>query len=568
MKFSAQAVASALCLSTTVFGAPAADTPEKRFSQVKVSYPEGSVIGNAGLIADSFKGIPFAKPPVGDLRLRPPQRLSGKAENVDGTKLVAPACPQMYVSNESHDILSKLLTGVLSLPLLDKLNGQEDCLTLDIQRPAGTKAGDKLPVVFWIFGGAFHLGGSNTYDATSLLTEAVGNNQPFVFVAINYRVGGFGFLGGKEILKDGAANLGLLDQRMAMEWVADNIDAFGGDPSKVTLWGESAGAISIFDQFMLYGGNATYKGKDLFRAGIMDSGSAVPAEPVDSSKPQAIYDTVVARSGCAGSSDTLACLRKAPYDVFYKAATSVPGALSYNSVALSYLPRPDGKTLPANPLVAAKSGKFKKVPVIIGDQEDEGTLFSLFQNNVTTTNDIVSYLKDLFFPRTDVSILREIVNVYPEDISAGSPFRTGIFNELYPGFKRLAALLGDITFTITRRVTLRLVHEIDPTFKAWSYLSSYDYGTPILGTFHASDILQAFYGVLPNNASRSIRAYYFNFVYNLDPNKGYPVDNWPEWGPSRTLMWFKSAFSNSLLKDDFRKDAEDVIYKYREDIAI
>lgn len=567
MKFSVQAVATALCLSTATFGAPAIEAPEKRFSHVTVSFPEGSVVGNAGLTTESFRGIPFAKPPVGDLRLRPPQRLSSKANNIDGTG-IAPACPQMYVSNEAQDILSKLLTGVLSLPLLDKLNGQEDCLTLDVQRPAGTKAGDKLPVVFWLFGGAFQLGGSNTYDATSLIVEASGNNQPFVYVGINYRVGGFGFLGGKEILADGAANLGLLDQRMAMEWVADNIEAFGGDPSKVTLWGESAGAISIFDQLMLYGGNATYKGKDLFRGAILDSGSAVPAEPVDSSKPQTIYNNVVGRTGCAGSSDTLACLRKVPYNDFYNAVNAEPGALSYNSVALSYLPRPDGKVLPTDPLTAASLGQFKRVPVIVGDQEDEGTLFSLFQHNVTSTEAIVRYMKELLFQKTDVSILREIVDAYPDDITAGSPFRTGIFNDLYPGFKRLAALLGDISFTLTRRVTLRLVHEIDPSFKAWSYLSSYDYGTPILGTFHASDLIQVFYGILPNHASSSIRAYYFNFVYNLDPNQGYPVDKWPEWGQSQTLMWFKSAFSNSLLKDDFRQDAADIIYKYRNEFAI
>lgn len=91
---------------------------------------------------------------------------------------------------------------------------------------------------------------------------------------------------GSEIRKDGASNLGLLDQRQGLEWVQDNIAAFGGDPSKVTIWGESAGAISVLDQMVLYDGNNKYNGKSLFRGAIMNSGSIVPADPVDCPKGQ------------------------------------------------------------------------------------------------------------------------------------------------------------------------------------------------------------------------------------------------------------------------------------------
>src|SRR3954470_20019209 len=101
------------------------------------------------------------------------------------------------------------------------------------------------------------------YDGTSLIASSLSEGKPIIFVAVNYRVGGFGFLAGKEILKDGSANLGLLDQRLGLQWVADNIAAFGGDPSKVTIWGESAGSISVLDQMALYDGDNTYKGKPL-----------------------------------------------------------------------------------------------------------------------------------------------------------------------------------------------------------------------------------------------------------------------------------------------------------------
>jgi carboxylesterase type B len=107
-----------------------------------------------------------------------------------------------------------------------------------------------------------------------------------ILVAINYRLDAFGFLGGSEVLADGASNLGLLDQRMALEWVADNIAEFGGDPVAVTISGESAGGMSVFDQLALFDGNNTYKGQPLFRGAIMSSGSITPTEPIDGSRPR------------------------------------------------------------------------------------------------------------------------------------------------------------------------------------------------------------------------------------------------------------------------------------------
>ena len=257
---------------------------------------------------------------------------------------------------------------------------------------------------------------------------------------------GFGFLGGKEILADGSANLGLQDQRMALEWVSDNIAAFGGDPTKVILWGQSAGSISILDQMALYAGNITYNGKPLFHGAIMHSGSIVPADPVDSPKAQAVYDTVVAEANCAESYDTLACLRRVDYDTFVQAATSVPSFESYHSMALSYLPRPDGEVLVDSPEVLVQSGKYAAVPLIIGDQEDEGTLFSFLQTNVSDTATLVEYLSSAFTGATK-SELQVLVDTYEESPSAGSPFRAGFAGEVYPGFKRLAALLGDLGFT-------------------------------------------------------------------------------------------------------------------------
>lgn len=530
-----------------------------RADEVIVAVSSSTIIGTTAFNVDSFRGIPFADPPIGPLRLKPPRKLSTPLEAFNATG-PASACPQMFISSSSRDTLSRYLVGFLDLPLLQEVTGQEDCLTVTVQRPAGTTAGDGLPVLFWIFGGGFELGSSAMYDGTSLLGTAIEQGQPFVLVAVNYRVAGFGFMPGKEVLKDGSANLGLLDQRMALEWVADNIASFGGDPRKVTIWGESAGAISVFDQLALYGGNATYKNQTLFRGAIMNSGSVVPASPVDGPKGQAIYDSVVLKAGCSNSTDSLNCLRNISYDAFLEASNSVPGILSYNSVALSYLPRPDGTVLPDSPDILATTGRYHAVPMIVGDQEDEGTLFALFQPNITDTTAIVDYLSSLFFASAPKENLTTLVNLYPNSPTEGSPFRTGLLNELYPGYKRLAAILGDLVFTLTRRYFLQTAKTANPSTPTWSYLASYNYGTPILGTFHGSDLLQVFFGILPNNAMRSIRTYYFNFLYNLDPNQGVGgYAEWPEWGAMRELMWFETPSMNGFLNDSFREEAFDWI---------
>lgn len=336
----------------------------------------GTVIGSVYGGVEYFRGIPYAQPPTGPLRLKPPVRLeSFGSAPLDATG-VGPACPQMTAVD-----ITPLLLEVLLLPGAQETlffgtstgDETEDCLTMSVMRPQGTPTNAKLPVLFWIYGGGFETGSPQQYDGSVLIPQSVAQGKPMIIVAVNYRLGAFGFLGGKEVLADGAANLGLLDQRMGLQWVADNIEAFGGDPDAVTIWGESAGSISVFDQLALFDGNHTYKGRPLFRGAILDSGSITPTEPVDGVKAQGIFDTVAEAAGCASVEDStkLECLREVDYDTFVNASNSVPSYLSYTSLAFSYAPRQDGRVLTASPEALAETGKYAAVPMIIGNQENE-----------------------------------------------------------------------------------------------------------------------------------------------------------------------------------------------------
>lgn len=339
-----------------------------------VVLPAGTVIGSVGDGIEYYRGIPYAQPPTGPLRLKPPVCLESFGL-VQATG-VGPACPQMTAVD-----LTPLLLDVAVLPDVEQNlyfgttlgDETEDCLTISVMRPQGTAADAELPVLFWIYGGGFETGSPQMYNGSVLIPQSVAQGKPIIFVAVNYRLGAFGFLGGSEVLADGAANLGLLDQRMGLEWVADNIAAFGGDPDAVTIWGESAGAISVFDQLALFDGDNTYKGRTLFRGAIMDSGSITPTEPVNGVKAQGIFDMVVEAAGCASAADSakLECLRGVDYDTFANASNSVPSFLGYNSLAFSYAPRPDGRILTASPEDLAQTGKYAAVPMIIGNQENE-----------------------------------------------------------------------------------------------------------------------------------------------------------------------------------------------------
>ncbi|ESZ90847.1 lipase [Sclerotinia borealis F-4128] len=553
-----------LAISFLISVSSALPAPEKRQVAPSVQLSYANIIGTGSTGIDTFKGIPYAQPPIGSLRLKPPQRITSHLGTIQATDIPT-ACPQGSKSAPASlplDVRANLfprLVSEASTPI------GEDCLTINVQRPSNSTKNSKLPVLFWIYGGAFQGGSTQSFDASQLLQTSISNHQPIIYVAVNYRLGGFGFLGGSEILRDGSSNLGLLDQRLGLQWVADNIAAFGGDPDKVTIWGESAGSISAFDQMALYGGQYHYKDKPLFRGAIMDSGSITPADPVDSPRAQSVYNQVVLASGCANSTHTLTCLRNLPYDKFLSATLSLPSLSSYNSIAIPYLPRPDhhGGVLPLSPELLASQGLFAPIPFIIGDQEDEGTVFSFGPSNLSTTADLENYFHTIIFPDATSSQISTLISSYPDDPASGSPFGTGAANNVYPQYKRLAALVGDLSFTLSRRLFLSYALAAHPLTSSYSYLASYGYGTPVVGTSHGSDVAIT-YGETLGFPQESIQDYYINFVNTLDPNgKGWTGENdsstgngtlqWPIWGKGRQMVNLGKT-QNTLMTDDFREN--------------
>lgn len=160
----------------------AAPAGEKRSGpSVPLSY--ATVVGSSSLGIDSFKGIPYAQPPVGQLRLRPPQPITANLGVVQATGNPR-ACPQMLLQTDTSNLPGNALAALLNTPLFQTItDAGEDCLTVNVQRPAGTAASSKLPVLFWMFGGAFELGSTQMYDATQLILNSVFQGKPIIFVS-------------------------------------------------------------------------------------------------------------------------------------------------------------------------------------------------------------------------------------------------------------------------------------------------------------------------------------------------------------------------------------------------
>lgn len=307
-------------------------------SGVTMDTQNGPVIGmRHGDISD-FLGVPYAAAPVDLLRFRPPVRHASWSTPLQ-TMTYGPACPQ---------------TAALGTPGTD-----ENCLTLNVFRP--DHGGSSRPVLVFFYGGSFRYGGAGLGAATvgpnydgSQIAERTGA----VVVTVNYRLGILGFLALPTLDADDprhvSGNYGLLDQQAALHWVHDNAASLGADPSRVTLFGQSAGALSIVEQMI------SPAAAGLFSSAWLESVGALPAEPL--ARAETNDSPILDTTGCSAAADAAACLRDVPVATLLKSDVTVGPAV-------------DGTVIPTAPADALAQGAFFRVPVALMTDADEGTYF-------------------------------------------------------------------------------------------------------------------------------------------------------------------------------------------------
>lgn len=329
------------------------------------------------------------------------------------------------------------------------------------------------------------MGGSQ--DRRYNLSFIVGNGKnigkPFIAVSLNYRLSAWGFLGSRELAAEGATNVGLLDQRLALHWIQENIAAFGGDPNQVTIWGESAGASSVGSHLIAYGG----RDDGLFHSGVMESGGPITFSATNTTVGlQPLYDTFVDLANCSNATSTLSCLREAPFenlDAIFASDASPP----------SYNPYIDGDFIQGPPSAALTAGQFVRVPIITGTNTDEGT--SPGPAPVDTTADFVAYIEAGGVP---ANCTPTILALYPDDPCFGVPVEVGceVFGPAYGAqYRRSAAYFGDVEFLAQRRLAAQAWARYNTSVYSYRF-NVLPHGIPAeTGVTHFQEVAFVFYNL-------------------------------------------------------------------------
>jgi para-nitrobenzyl esterase len=305
-----------------------------------------------------FRGIPFAQPPVGERRFRPPEKAAPWSGVRDATRF-GPSAPQPPLM-------------LAALPGLDVGPQSEDCLYLNVYAPADARPGSRKPVMVWIHGGAFVIGSGSqsVYDGSALARRG-----DVVVVTINYRLGALGYMDLGDPGERATANAGLLDQIAALEWVRDHVEAFGGDPGNVAIFGESAGGMSVGT---LLGCPAA---RGLFHRAIAQSGAC---QAVHADRESSVAVTAAVLSTLGMPTPHVAHLREVPFEKLLAAQQQVTFQMLVlgGSHLLPFQPVVDGRTLPRHPIDQVREGLSRGVSLLVGTTRDEWKLFGLMDPQV------------------------------------------------------------------------------------------------------------------------------------------------------------------------------------------
>jgi para-nitrobenzyl esterase len=446
-----------------------------------------------------YKGIPYAKPPVGDLRFAPPRDGEPWIGERDCTRF-GDICFQVA-----------LLAG--------REPQSEDCLTLNVWTPAkpGEQAG--LPVYVFIHGGGFAAGSGSFpgYDGTAFAKKGI------VTVTINYRLGVSGFFASRETLKQygTTGNWGILDQIKALQWVRDNIAAFGGDPGRVTIGGESAGSFSVSALM------TSPLAKGLFHGAIMESGTvlSLPALSAyaksDPRKSAEVSGMLAKIFGAGDDADGLARMRGVDAGALARFSAFVPDQTI--TPAFFVTPVFDGRVLPEDPLKTLSSGEFTGRKVLLGYNADEGSLF------VPEGSDESAYgmLAVRVFGHAGALRVLERFGVDARHTAQQRARQIVAYGVFTAGTKRLADIIAGAG--------------ADVYLYAFNYVSPRN-GQSGLGAAHASELpfvfnILAGWGLSGPEAEKLAAAVHIrwaNFIKTGDPNVGEALPDgvrWPKYDP-------------------------------------
>lgn len=489
-----------ILLSTVAVSCAPASVPIKDPIKIDTGQISGTTVGDIHI----YKGIPFAAPPVGDLRWKPPQ----------------PVAPWQGVKDCTE--FGPAPAGYFSASFKSYSEPSEDCLYLNVWTPAKT-TGDKLPVMVWIYGGAFRFGeGSNPgYDGVNLANHGV------ILVTINYRVGPLGFLAhpllSKEDEHNSSGNYGLLDQIAALQWVQKNIAAFGGDPSRVTIFGQSAGATSVL--WLMASPLTT----GLFQRAIAESAyegatfSHLRENKYGNEPREKMGEQMAKDIGCDTAADPIACMRSKSAEEILEKGT--PPTDVFAEAAYRYEPCVDGWVIPDLPLNIFEAGKQQDVPLIMGSMADEGSLFLLLAK--PSVDSYKAYVGYAFGDKA-----QQVLAMYPagdDDEAAASQRQVTTF----------------CTFTCPVRAYANTMANVKSPVYLYHF-TRVPPGAKMLGAFHAMDINYVFSNFIPilsplkadkyfddtdRALSEAIMSYWANFAAAGDPNKE-GLANWPVYDAS------------------------------------
>ncbi|KJZ75378.1 hypothetical protein HIM_05304 [Hirsutella minnesotensis 3608] len=333
---------------------------------IEVQTVQGTVVGHA---ADNspcvveYLGIPYAKPPVGDLRFAAPQRLdSGSRGRLEASRF-GYDCPMTPIPpvTQYPGLTPQAPKFIAQLAAATGKPQSEDCLTLNIwskTTPSAVKSAK--PVFVYFYGGRFATGHTNSPLFTG---KYFADAEDIVVVTVNYRTNIFGFPGAPGQVQ----NLGLRDQRVAIEWLRDNVGSFGGDAGKITIAGQSAGAVGV--DYYAY----AYKDDPIVSGIIAHSGTALSFPTQTSGVTERNWAAVVRAVGCEGGQDVMACMRRADWRRIEEAQAAVKSGKTTSRIRAQspFYPLPDGQVVFADYTNLTRTGHFAHVPILFGNNDNE-----------------------------------------------------------------------------------------------------------------------------------------------------------------------------------------------------